>query len=95
MQLIKNGKKIAAFVPNDGCLNFIEENVRALNGQICALLACFLLWSPLCACVSACLRASACLAGLVGVIAGCARPRALFLCGVSKRSSYLSIVRLL
>lgn len=27
MQLIKNGKKIAAFVPNDGCLNFIEENV--------------------------------------------------------------------
>ena len=30
VQLIKNGKKIAAFVPNDGCLNFIEENVRAL-----------------------------------------------------------------
>ena len=28
VQLIKNGKKIAAFVPNDGCLNFIEENVR-------------------------------------------------------------------
>lgn len=27
VQLIKNGKKIAAFVPNDGCLNFIEENV--------------------------------------------------------------------
>ena len=27
MQLIKNGKKIAAFVPNDGCLNYIEENV--------------------------------------------------------------------
>eukprot|EP00958_Prasinococcus_capsulatus_P012703 scaffold1280_cov379-Prasinococcus_capsulatus_cf.AAC.15 len=26
VQLIKNGKKIAAFVPNDGCLNFIEEN---------------------------------------------------------------------
>ncbi len=26
MQLIKNGKKIAAFVPNDGCLNFIDEN---------------------------------------------------------------------
>lgn len=25
--MIKNGKKIAAFVPNDGCLNFIEENV--------------------------------------------------------------------
>ena len=28
MQLIKNGKKIACFVPNDGCLNFIDENVR-------------------------------------------------------------------
>ena len=28
-QLIKNGKKIAAFVPNDGCLNFVDENVRA------------------------------------------------------------------
>jgi ribosomal protein S12 len=27
-QLIKNGKKIAAFVPNDGCLNFVDENVR-------------------------------------------------------------------
>ncbi|MBA0579576.1 hypothetical protein Gorai_021828 [Gossypium raimondii] len=27
VQLIKNGKKIAAFVPNDGCLNYIEENV--------------------------------------------------------------------
>ena len=26
VQLIKNGKKIAAFVPNDGCLNFIDEN---------------------------------------------------------------------
>ena len=30
VQLIKNGKKIAAFVPNDGCLNFIEENVSAV-----------------------------------------------------------------
>ncbi|PKA62652.1 40S ribosomal protein S23 [Apostasia shenzhenica] len=28
VQLIKNGKKIAAFVPNDGCLNYIEENVK-------------------------------------------------------------------
>ncbi|KAG6702635.1 hypothetical protein I3843_07G043800 [Carya illinoinensis] len=27
VQLIKNGKKIAAFVPNDGCLNYIEEKV--------------------------------------------------------------------
>lgn len=41
VQLIKNGKKIAAFVPNDGCLNYIEENVRItlymehcyINGQ--------------------------------------------------------------
>jgi len=24
VQLIKNSKKITAFVPNDGCLNFIE-----------------------------------------------------------------------
>lgn len=30
-QLIKNGKKITAFVPNDGCLNFIEENVCYLS----------------------------------------------------------------
>ena len=28
--MIKNGKKIAAFVPNDGCLNFIEENDEVL-----------------------------------------------------------------
>lgn len=27
VQLIKNGKKIACFVPNDGCLNYIDENV--------------------------------------------------------------------
>ena len=30
VQLIKNGKKIAAFVPRDGCLNFIEENVSVM-----------------------------------------------------------------
>ncbi|CAL9768012.1 unnamed protein product [Musa acuminata subsp. burmannicoides] len=30
VQLIKNGKKIAAFVPNDGCLNFIEGNDEVL-----------------------------------------------------------------
>lgn len=29
-QLIKNGKKIAAFVPNDGCLNYIDENDEVL-----------------------------------------------------------------
>lgn len=28
VQLIKNGKKITAFVPRDGCLNYIDENVR-------------------------------------------------------------------
>ena len=31
VQLIKNGKKITAFVPNDGCFNFIEENNGCLN----------------------------------------------------------------
>ena len=30
VQLIKNGKKIAAFVPNDVCLNYIEENDKVL-----------------------------------------------------------------
>jgi len=30
VQLIKNGKKIAAFVPNDGVLNFIDENDEVL-----------------------------------------------------------------
>lgn len=35
MQLIKNGKKIAAFVPNDGCLNFIEENVSGVWMLFC------------------------------------------------------------
>ena len=30
VQLIKNGKKITAFMPNDGCLNFIEENDEVL-----------------------------------------------------------------
>ncbi|KAI8927084.1 40S ribosomal protein S23 [Entophlyctis helioformis] len=29
-QLIKNAKKVSAFVPNDGCLNFIEENDEVL-----------------------------------------------------------------
>lgn len=50
VQLIKNGKKIAAFVPNDGCLNFIEENVsdraggagRAYKGGARACLLCCL-----------------------------------------------------
>ena len=30
VQLIKNGKTITAFVPNDGSLNFIEENDEVL-----------------------------------------------------------------
>jgi len=30
VQLIKNGKKVAAFVPNDGCLNFIGESLLFL-----------------------------------------------------------------
>lgn len=29
-QLIKNGKKIAAFVPTDGCLNYCDENDEVL-----------------------------------------------------------------
>jgi len=28
VQLIKNGKKITAFVPRDGCLNYIEVRQR-------------------------------------------------------------------
>lgn len=35
VQLIKNGKKIAAFVPNDGCLNYIEENVSITKVKLC------------------------------------------------------------
>ncbi|ERE70710.1 40S ribosomal protein S23-like protein [Cricetulus griseus] len=30
VQLIKNDKKITAFMPSDGCLNFIEENDEVL-----------------------------------------------------------------
>merc|ERR1712203_222677 len=30
VQLIKNEKKITAFVPRDGCLNFVEENDEVL-----------------------------------------------------------------
>lgn len=30
VQLMKNTKKITAFVPNDGCLNFIENNDEVL-----------------------------------------------------------------
>ena len=34
VQLIKNGKKITAFVPNDGCLNFVEENDEVVIGLL-------------------------------------------------------------
>eukprot|EP01133_Synstelium_polycarpum_P006710 gene6710-7803_t len=30
VQLKKNGKKVTAFVPNDGCLNYIQENDKVL-----------------------------------------------------------------
>merc|ERR1719199_1295052 len=30
VQLIKNSKKIAAFVPRDGCLNYVDENDEVL-----------------------------------------------------------------
>ena len=30
VQLIKNGKKVTAFVPRDGCLTYIEENDEVL-----------------------------------------------------------------
>jgi small subunit ribosomal protein S23e len=36
VQLIKNGKKVAAFVPMDGCLNYIEENVSLLHALFCS-----------------------------------------------------------
>ena len=35
VQLIKNGKKITAFVPNDGCLNFVEENDEVRQQMMC------------------------------------------------------------
>lgn len=44
VQLIKNGKKIAAFVPNDGCLNFIEENVSGLSCLMSGDLWQIVLW---------------------------------------------------
>lgn len=30
VQLIKNGKKVSSFVPQDGCLNFCDENDEVL-----------------------------------------------------------------
>ena len=46
VQLVKNGKKIAAFVPNDGCLNYIEENVRPCFSFLFHKLTCLVF----CAC---------------------------------------------
>lgn len=45
VQLIKYGRKIAAFVPNDGWLNYIEKNDKVLiarfarKGHVASLLA--------------------------------------------------------
>ena len=52
VQLIKNGKKIAAFVPNDGCLNYIEENVSnccevMLNSLFCNIIKHFIIINAL------------------------------------------------
>jgi hypothetical protein len=59
VQLIKNGKKIAAFVPNDGCLNFIEENVRN-SAAACCFCCCYSYCSQLSA--NACFAGNACAA---------------------------------
>ena len=34
VQLIKNGKKITAFVPRDGCLNYIEVKIYLNNLKV-------------------------------------------------------------
>jgi len=48
VQLIKNGKKITAFVPNDGCLNFIEViNNRPIQYLLFYCFASFGFWQPL------------------------------------------------
>ena len=56
VQLVKNGKKVTAFVPNDGCLNFIDENVSVQffggsfshsNGRLIAQFFCFSAFSLL------------------------------------------------
>jgi hypothetical protein len=54
VQLIKNGKKIAAFVPNDGCLNFIEENVSLPHSQTAGQPPAAVLDSCMLACLMAC-----------------------------------------
>ena len=57
VQLIKNGKKITAFVPNDGCLNFVDENdevgqhfiyIRVLSPALRRGVACPCGSAPLC-----------------------------------------------
>ncbi|XP_004305441.1 PREDICTED: 40S ribosomal protein S23-like [Fragaria vesca subsp. vesca] len=42
VQLIKNGKKIAAFVPNDGCPNYIEENIAGFKSHFYLMVALLL-----------------------------------------------------
>jgi len=49
VQLIKNGKKITAFVPRDGCLNFLEENVSTVPVRCCCMLVVAV---PNCACIN-------------------------------------------
>ncbi len=59
VQLIKNGKKIACFVPNDGCLNFIDDNVRLVeprgNLSICLVDFFYFYFCDKRFCVRACL----------------------------------------
>ncbi len=53
VQLIKNGKKITAFVPNDGCLNFIEVNwIHACETLL--IICCIWVWGYLSAEFSVC-----------------------------------------
>ncbi|KAM7325200.1 hypothetical protein ACRRTK_015453 [Alexandromys fortis] len=42
VQLIKNSKKITAFVPSDGCLNFIEENDEVRGCWIWSKGSCYI-----------------------------------------------------
>ena len=59
VQLIKNGKKITAFVPNDGCLNYIEITTSCSLPDLVALATPLVIFpafasrsskSPMCRC---------------------------------------------
>jgi hypothetical protein len=53
VQLIKNGKKIAAFVPRDGCLNFVDENVSTVCvGIVVVVWSCLLDYRNIGLCVN-------------------------------------------